>query len=194
MGSFANTLFSVLLGWVQNAVAWLWQLAGREDAGSFMGWVLDHWLMLAVLLCAAGVVIDFVVYLLRWQPWRVWRSFWGRLLSGDEEEAAEPVAEEAPVVPRQWVYADGSTAIEAPPQPAAVQPAVPDMEELQLDAPVRPVRRVIPARRSRRRAADGSQEYLLPDLGGEKQAYHQPYYPPQWNTGAQETINEGDDA
>ena len=62
--------------------------------------------------------------------------------------------------------------------------------QMQLKAPVRPARRVIPARR--RRAADGSEEYLLPDLGGEQQAYHQPYYPPQWHTGEQKTLDEGD--
>ena len=196
MGNFANTLFSVLLGWVQSMVSWLWQLGGSDGAGGFMAWVLDNWLLLVILLCAVGVIIDLVVYLLRWQPYRVWRSFWRRL-SGEEtemEDAAEAddaVAEAAE--PRRWVYADGSTALETPQEPALPDMAPAGVQEdaqMQLKAPVRPARRVIPARR--RRAADGSEEYLLPDLGGEQQAYHQPYYPPQWHTGEQKTLDEGD--
>lgn len=193
MGSFANTLFSVLLGWAQSAVSWLWQLVQSDGAGGFMGWVLDNWLLLVVLLCVAGVLIDWLIYLLRWQPYRVWRSFWRRLTGKDEEEAeiaALPETSEA----RQWVFADGSTTLETTPAPEAAEFAgtapQPGQPEMQLNAPVRPARRVIPARR--RRAADGSAEYLLHDLGGEKQAYHQPYYPPQWHTGEQKTIDEGD--
>ncbi len=191
MGNFANTLFSVLLGWVQGAAAWLWQLMSSDGAGGFMGWVLDNWLLLVILLCAAGLMIDLVIYLLRWQPYRVWRSFWQQLDEEDEEEGLpEQPADTGEI--RQWVYADGTTAMETGPAPeiapAPVQQELPDM---QLKTPVRPARRVIPARR--RRAADGSEEYLLPDLGGVKQAYHQPYYPPQWHTGEQKTTNEGDD-
>ena len=193
MGSFANTLFSVLLGWVQSAVSWVWRLFSSEGAGGLMGWVLDNWLALVIVLCAAGVVIDLVVYLFRWQPYRVWRSFW----RGDEEpgmEAAEPQEDKQPTEERQWVFADGSMSVEAPaPQEAAIAP-VHDMytpeTDVQLKAPVRPVRRVIPARR--RRAPDGSDEYLLPDLGGVKQAYHQPFYPPQWRSDEQKTSDEGE--
>lgn len=197
MGSFANTLFSILLGWVQNAVSWLWQLAGSDGAGGMMAWVLDHWLLLVILLCAAGVVIDLVVYLIRWQPYRVWRSFWQRVSGKDEEELEAEDALPQVVESRRWLYADGSTEVETPQEQSQpeVHPgtAVPsELPEMQLKAPVRPVRRVIPARR--RRAADGSEEYLLHDLGGEKQAYHQPYYPPQWSHGEQKTIDEGDNA
>lgn len=211
MGSFANTLFSVLLGWVQSAAAWLWQMAGHADAGSFMSWVLDNWLSIVIVICGAGVLIDLLVYLVRWQPYRVWRSFWQRLLNGEEEEEILPEAPVQPTIQRQWLYADGTTAME---EPEPVQPAMAadnefvqqldpnkyqgrawahEMDEMQLDSPVKPVRRVIPARRRRRRAADGSQEYLLPELGSEQQAYHQPYYPVQWNTGEQQMIDKGDD-
>jgi len=190
MGNFANTLFSVLLGWVQGAAAWLWQLMGSEGAGGFMSWVLDNWLLLVILLCAGGVVIDLIVYLLRWQPYRVWRSFWQGINGPEEEPVMEDFANTGEA--RQWVYADGSTAMETGPAPE-VNPAPIHQEQadMQLQSPVRPARRVIPARR--RRAADGSEEFVLTDLGGTRQAYHQPYYPPQWHTGEQKTMNKGDD-
>lgn len=194
MGSFANTLFSVLLGWVKSAISWLWQLIGSEDVGGFMGWVLDgwNWLTVVIVLCAAGVLLDLVIYLIRWQPYRVWRSF---LRRNEPEEDEAGWTEPEVLEERRWLYADGSVTVEPLVQPVE-QPEEPtilsDAQELLLRSPVRPTRRVIPARR--RRAADGSEEYLLPDLGGEQEAYHKPYYPPQWHTGEQQTIDEGDKA
>ena len=154
MGAFANTVFSALLGWVQTAAAWLWGLVTNADVSAWLRWLLDNWLPLLLILCAGGVVIDFIVYLIRWQPYRVWGRFLRRM-TGKEESPAEKV-EKQPVLQRRWLYADGSTAVEEvhePLQDTAPQDA--------LDAPIRPVRRVV--RRS------------TPE-----QAYNQPVYPPQW--------------
>ena len=111
MGNFANTLFSVLLGWVQSAVAWLWKIIGADGAEGLMGWVLDNWLALVVILCILGLAVDFVVYLFRWQPYRVWRSNKKQRKPSPEPEAE--AGEEA----LQWVYADGAVQPEAAPQP-----------------------------------------------------------------------------
>lgn len=196
MGSFATTLFSVLTEMIKRMISGLWALISGESSGGFIAWVLDNWLMLVILLCVAGVLIDLVIYLIRWQPYRVWRN---RRRGEEEELEAEMPAEAPQVEVRRWVYADGSMTVEETlpePEPEPMIETAPllsaEHEELQLRTPVRPVRRVIPARR--RRAPDGSDEYLLPDLGGEKQAYHKPYYPPQWNSGEQQMIDEGDNA
>lgn len=154
MGAFANTVFSALLGWVQTAAAWLWGLVTNADVSAWLRWLLDNWLPLLLILCAGGVVIDFIVYLIRWQPYRVWGRFL-RCMTGKEEIPAEKV-EKQPVLQRRWLYADGSTAVEEvhePLQDTAPQDA--------LDVPIRPARRVV--RRS------------TPE-----QAYNQPVYPPQW--------------
>jgi len=171
MGSFANTLFSVLLGWVQSAAAWVWQLFATDGEGGMLGWLMDNWLPLAVLVCVLGLLIDLVVYLIRWQPYRVWRS---RMHREDAvEEAILPLDDEEESL--QWLYANGET-VEEPHQP--LQDAAAPQEEPRLQTPVKGPQRVIPARR--RRAADGSVEYVLPSGGNEQQGYHQPYYPPQW--------------
>lgn len=91
MGNFANTLFSVLLGWVQSATAWLWSLITSDGADGLMGWVLDNWLALAVGLCLLGLAVDGIVYLIRWQPYRVWRSFLSGGGDGSDPEADEPL-------------------------------------------------------------------------------------------------------
>ena len=155
MGLFANTLFSILLGWVQTAASWLWGLVTNTDVNAWVAWVVDNWLAMVILLCIGGVATDFVVYLFRWQPYRVWGSFLRRWRQ--QHEPPEPEAQQ-PVLQRQWLYADGTTQVEDVPVPQA--PAEQEPSE-QLNTPIRPVRRAV------RRAAP-------------EQAYHQPVYPPQW--------------
>lgn len=152
MGQFANTLFSVLLGWVQSAAAEVWSLATNADVSLWLRWLLDNWLPLTLILCVGGVLFDFIVYIIRWQPYRVWGSFLHRVTGGKasaeaQQEQAEPG--------RRWLHADGSVTEEDVPAPAQKLP------EKVLEAPIRPARRVV------RRATP-------------EPAYHQPYYPPQW--------------
>ena len=168
MGQFANTLFSVLLGWVQTAASWLWGLITNTDVNAWLKWLLDNWLPLVIVLCLGGLAIDFIVYLVRWQPYRVWHSFLSRFSRKNApEEDAPPVQ---PVFQRKWLYADGSTAVEDVHEPLQEQP-VP--QNGKLDAPIRPQRRMA------RRASP-------------EQAYNQPVYPPQWqqNTHDQQGDNE----
>lgn len=156
MGLFANTLFSVLLGWVQTAASWLWNLVTNADVHAWLRWVLDNWLVLVILLCLGGIAVDFIVYLFRWQPYRVWAN-----ILQSRKERKEPVPQEEehqPILQRKWLYADGSTEVEDVPVPQPVQVQQPSE---RLTAPIRPVRRVV-----RRESAE--------------RAYHQPVYPPQW--------------
>ena len=167
MGNFANTLFSVLLGWVQRVTAWLWQLITAEGQGGLMDWLLDNWLALAVGLCVLGVVVDALVYLIRWQPYRVW---WGR-----REETPPPVAADETEA-LQWVYANGEIATEIPAPQATPEPAGTPQEAGRHG-------RVIPARRHAQ-AADGY-------VGDDQHGYHQPYYPPRWNGGKHQWSDGG---
>lgn len=152
MGQFAGTLFSMLLGWVQTAAAWVWGLITNADTSAWLRWLVDHWLTLTLALCIGGLMVDFIVYLIRWQPYRMW----GRFLKRKEEQAAEKPPEPATVYQRKWIYADGSTEVEDVRIPVAAP------EEEQLEVPIRPARRM--ARRT-----------------SPEQAYHQPVYPPQWH-------------
>lgn len=156
MGLFANTLFSVLLGWVQTAASWLWSLVTNTDVSAWLRWVLDNWLALVIILCLAGIAVDFIVYFFRWQPWRVWRNYIQRRNEHKENETAQEAPQ--PVLQRKWLYADGTTHVEDVPLPQQMQVQQPSE---RLTAPIRPVRRV-----TRREGAE--------------HAYHQPVYPPQW--------------
>lgn len=166
MGQFAGTLFRLLLGWVQTAVSWLWNLVTNADVSAWLQWFLDNWLALLALLCIGGLLVDFLVYLFRWQPYRVWRSFLQRF-KGEDNAPDAPV--ERPVPVRRWVYADGSTQVEE----ITEDGFQPNPTEEHLSAPIRPTRRM--ARRA-----------------GQEKAYNQPVYPPQWqhNTQLEQGENE----
>ncbi len=168
MGQFANLMFNMMLGWVRSAAAGLWSLVTNTDVSLWVRWLLDNWLPLTLLLCLGGIVIDFVVYLFRWQPYRVWgRFFHGRKKEDDAAEASAP----QPLFQRKWVYADGSTTVEDVVEPLQ-QPVLEEPKpEGQLTAPIRPQRRL--ARRS------------TPE-----QAYHEPVYPPQWQNRNQQGEKE----
>lgn len=154
MGQFAGSLFGMLLGWVKTAAAWGWGLINNAETSAWLRWLLDHWLPLVLALCIGGVVVDFIIYLIRWQPYRMW----GRSLRGGKEPAeVQPDPISPAVYQRRWIYADGSTEVEEIPVPQMEPPC----EEEQLAAPIRPARRM-----ARRASAE--------------QAYNQPVYPPQW--------------
>lgn len=106
MGNFANTLFSSLLGWLRNAAAWLWSFLNDPESGGFIIWMADNWLPLVIALCAACMLIDFLVYLLRWQPYKVWASFFRRIFGRDAE------TDDSQRIRRRWIHADGTTSIE----------------------------------------------------------------------------------
>ena len=90
MGSFANTLFVILLGWIQGAVSAVWSAFTNAKGESFLTWIGRHWLPVAGILCLAGLAADLCVYILRWKPFRVWKSF---LTRNREEENPEETTE-----------------------------------------------------------------------------------------------------
>ena len=89
MGSFANTLFIILLGWLQGAVSAVWSALTSENGASFLTWVGQHWIVIAAVLCIAGLAADLCVYILRWKPFRVWKSFFLFRQTHDEPYSGE---------------------------------------------------------------------------------------------------------
>ena len=100
MGGFASSAFSLMLAWVRSAAAWLWQLAAGGESGGLGVWLAEHWKAVAIALCVIGVAVDWIVYLLRWKPYRVWQSFFRRL-RGEAEESAGTVRREPDNVTEQ---------------------------------------------------------------------------------------------
>ena len=105
MGSFANSLFTILLGWLQGAVSAVWNAFTTENGNSFFTWIGKNWLLIAGVLCLTGLAADLCVYLFRWKPYKVWKSFFRRERENEEPEQEEelsfrPAAERTEPVPR----------------------------------------------------------------------------------------------
>lgn len=125
MGSFANSVFSVLLGWIRTAVNEFWTLLSSGEGGGMLTWIGENWKALTLLLCVIGIVVDTIVHVIRWRPLQVWASFFRRIRGKGqevdawmEEETPQPMlqAPRRPQLPpapvqqtaRAWVYPDGT--------------------------------------------------------------------------------------
>ena len=64
-----------MLGWLQTAVSAVWYAFTNEKGNSFFNWIGRNWLLIAGILCIIGAAADLCVYILRWKPFRVWKSF-----------------------------------------------------------------------------------------------------------------------
>ncbi len=71
MGTLADSLFSVLMAWVRALVNALWALLS-SDHTTALEFLSKNWMIVAAVIIAAGLVIDWIIYLLRWQPYRLW--------------------------------------------------------------------------------------------------------------------------
>ncbi len=119
MGSFANTVFSMMLSWVRSAVSGIWNLFTSSDGNSLLTWIGAHWVKIVVILCIVGTITDIVIHLFRWRPLTVWASFFRRLRHHrtDEDELVQDRPSRprqkrvSPQVQRQLVYADGNTEV-----------------------------------------------------------------------------------
>ena len=185
MGSFVHSILTLLLGWVQGAASLLWALVNLQYEGGLFSWLSANWLPVTVLLCAAGMVIDLVVYLLRWRPLEVWRSFFRRLRSRRENQPAHRLI-------RRWVYADGSS----------LEEQVGEVPAEASESPS-PVTETPPRRADRRRAmlrlpslltGDDDEEQPIsfqpaPPARDKAQAFGRPCYPPGWSSSGQRTGN-----
>ena len=101
MGSFANSLFTLMLGWIQTLASAIWQAASTAHLSPFWQWIQEHWKLLAVVVCCLGVVADFLIYLFRWKPYKVWHDRLGPSpdLSISAEGQAEPGSRSAGDLP-----------------------------------------------------------------------------------------------
>ena len=141
MGSFANTLFTIMLGWLQGAASAIWSAFTTEEGGSLIKWIGNNWITLAVILCVAGLAVDLTVYLFRWRPLQVWKSFFRRRRNRNaegtetaQEYAAEETAEDTP----RRLFREEEREEEPKPVPRAVpemrkEPAVPAGQTVQDD-------------------------------------------------------------
>lgn len=122
MNTFSNSLFTFFFGWARRLIESVWNAAAEGRLGGFFTWLGDHWLILALILVLGGTALDFLIWLIRWRPYLVWRSTLrrlGRRLRGEHVDSQRRFAKG---------YSDGVDlgAPVTPPEPeAAPQAAAP---------------------------------------------------------------------
>ena len=129
---YANAVVNVMLGWLKGLANWvlkLFNLAG--SGGNPLLWLSDNWLKLLIVLLAAGVIIDWLVWMIRWRPYWVWfkkkRIIVNdeRLLRGEEldEEDFEAMMEKEYEVPSAVVRRRKGESRPVHPAPQRKRPA-----------------------------------------------------------------------
>ena len=111
MGTLADSLFNVLMSWVRALVNSIWALF-TTDHMTLLEFLGKNWVILVVIMLAAGLVMDWLVWLVRWKPYHLWARRVRRFLhlpSHEEEEEEERKQRKkakrqpsAPVEEAQW--------------------------------------------------------------------------------------------
>jgi len=196
MGNIANAVFQTLLGWIRTLAAEVWHTA-TTDSRTILEWISRNWIGAALILCAIGLAADLVVYLFRWQPYRVWRSFFFRIKYPENEtDAPDESEEESRMLPdseygrediRQTIPQDRGV---EDPEMTTFEPE----EEIPSDQEMEPQERmtasferaILPRKRRLSRLFEEDREaaYAKPDeLIDRYAAYRKPVYPRDWRNG-----------
>lgn len=125
MGTLADSLFAVLMSWVRGLVNAIWALF-TSDHTTMLEFFGKNWLIIAVVIVAGGLVIDWIIWLLRWQPYHLWAQRVRRLLRMEEPEQEEeqPARAHAAMMPRRKTETQLDATMEIEPfAPAAIDPA-----------------------------------------------------------------------
>ena len=93
MSGFANTVFTLLVGWFQTVVSLIWSGLTDKNGNNLFTWIGNHWIVIVVILCAIGSVVDLSVYIARWKPFDVIRSYFERKKGKISPENTVPARE-----------------------------------------------------------------------------------------------------
>lgn len=93
MGSFLNTVFSILLGWIKGLVSMIWSAFNGQEGESILQFIGKNWIVITAIICGVGLIADFLVYLFRWEPYKVWKTFWRKLRKKNSEVIPEAASE-----------------------------------------------------------------------------------------------------
>ncbi|MDD4080531.1 MAG: hypothetical protein PHP02_03830 [Eubacteriales bacterium] len=77
MNVVADRLFGLLLGWTRGLFNSLWNLVTNHSSG-ISGFLERFWLPIILIILLAGTVADYLVWIIRWRPYYVWRGWFLR--------------------------------------------------------------------------------------------------------------------
>lgn len=148
MGS--TSVMNMMLGWLKGLARWvlgLFDLAGL-NAFSPIEYLSRHWMSMLLFLLVAGVVIDLLVWLIRWRPYWVWFRKKRIVIDDDDFFAGEELVDSGLYDPALFETRQNR------PRRSTKTPRRAVLIE-RVDEDGNPVRRA-PARRSRTRRKDAA--------------------------------------
>ena len=147
MGSFANSIFNMLLGWLRSAAATVWSVISGQQSAQAFEWLGENWLGLTIAVCAICTLVDMIIHLLRWRSYKVWASYIRRITGADKRAArrrAEAQCEEErrqKAIVREWIYPDGTARKEEVPVQEADEENVQPWQQLTTEEELEAYRR-----------------------------------------------------
>ena len=69
---YSNAIVNAMLGWLKGLASWVLKLFNLSGGFSPLKFLADHWLQLLIIFLVIGVVVDLLVWLIRWRPHWVW--------------------------------------------------------------------------------------------------------------------------
>ena len=69
---YTNAIVNAMLGWLKGLASWVLRLFNLSGGFSPLKFLADNWLQLLIFFLILGVVIDLLVWLIRWRPHWVW--------------------------------------------------------------------------------------------------------------------------
>ena len=74
ISGYSNAIVDLMLGWLKGLANWvlrLFNLAGRVNTSPLL-WLSHNWLKLLIFFLALGLILDGLIWLIRWRPYWVW--------------------------------------------------------------------------------------------------------------------------
>ena len=197
MNSLIDSILELLLSWVKGVLNDIWTLLSG-GSGSFFAWLGRHWLSMLCILLIGGITLDFIIYLLRWHPQRVWNSKLNRLFTRKNEEErhfeegyddgiqsfeldSDPVISNyINAVPQFEPYEAAVPAAEMPPAPEAPSNQAPVRRRRSERHRRNAHKHLIPIKLPHGESADPALNTPAAPLHT-REAFHTPVYPADWS-------------
>lgn len=77
MSGVGELAYMILLGWMRALVNWFWRIISG-GSGEGLQWFLSNWKLWLIIILAGGMIIDWMTWLIRWRPYRVFLSRFSR--------------------------------------------------------------------------------------------------------------------
>lgn len=99
MGAFADSLFTLLLGWVRGVVGAIMTVISSGGESGILPFLGKNWLTIVLVILVVGLAGDWFIWMVRWQPYRVWGTNMRRVaralhIGARDQEDTQETAEE----------------------------------------------------------------------------------------------------